>query len=139
MNKLTIIFLMVILLYSGGCGTINRSSDDKYFIEKNNIFSSVKFDLAMIKEKYNAPKSSYQDIFQITLMTVLTEFSLFTIDLPFSIVTDTVCIPYDIHDYIKKSNALTFWNNITNNQIIDKPFSYYKKHFIRVAIYCNLI
>lgn len=117
-----ILIVFVSLFVLGGCASVGRFSDDnEEMVINSGVYPATKMDFSILG-------SATKDHWGSGMAKVLSPFAI--IDIPFSLITDTIMLPYDWYQWSRNSEYIEFWNNVAANSdaslLMDEYMANYK-------------
>lgn len=131
-SKLLLLTLFVIpsLLLLQGCASVARFNVDyEEIIINQGVYPATKSDLGIFS-------ASQEEHWGSGLAKMLTPFAI--IDIPFSLITDTVMLPYDWYHQSKFSDSKDFWAMVASTQDVSLPMDQYQSQYNLAGSYLVL-
>lgn len=115
------------LFFLNGCASVGRfSADYEEQVMNSGVYPATKMDASLLD-------SATQDHWGSGMAKVLSPFAV--IDIPFSLITDTVMLPYDWYRWSYNSEYIQFWDNVALNKNVLLPMSEYLENFKEAGAY----
>jgi len=126
--RLSAILILSSLLLLNGCASIYRLSDDnEEHAVYRGIYPSTKMDFAMLNSAANDNGGNWMS----GVVTFLSPFVI--IDIPISVIADTITLPYDAYQHSYNSKYIDFWQKIEKTKDTSMPMSEYLYYFSHVG------
>lgn len=118
MIRILLFFITLIVLSS--CGTISRfEEDDEEVLVNRGIYPATQWDVMALSADTSG---MFGDLALMMMPLVI-------LDVPISLIVDTVMLPYDIGMYAYNSHYLGYWEDVSANKKIEMPMAEYLPYY----------
>lgn len=110
-----------------GCASVGRfSANNEEFVMNSGVYPATKMDTSILD-------SATKDHWGSGMAGILSPFAV--IDIPFSLITDTVMLPYDWYRWSYNSKYIQFWNNVALNNDVSLSMNEYLGNYKEAGAY----